>query len=213
MRTTTTTTSPPAVQPPVATPKNRRSRDTRERLLRSAATVLATNGYGQARLDDIAELAGVRSPAVYYHFSSRDDLVTATLRVGQERVREHVLAAVAHPDLSWPERLRAAVSAHLSIQLELSDFAKAVSRNAGHVPDPIRDQMQVESEAYHDVWRHLLQQGRDEGVVKPELDLSLARMLVIGALNWAAEWWSPGQRIDELVDTTCSLLSSGLLNS
>ncbi|NMO01437.1 TetR/AcrR family transcriptional regulator [Gordonia sp. TBRC 11910] len=192
----------------------RRPRDTRERLLRSAATVLAANGYGQTRLDDIADLAGVRSPAVYYHFESRDDLVAATLRVGQQRVRDHVAAAIeaAAPD-GWPAQLRAAVTAHLQIQLELSDFAKAVSRNAGHVPEPIRSQMHSESDTYHDMWRALLIQGRDSGHIDGGLDLSLARMLVIGALNWAAEWWTPGQPIEDLVRTACSIIDAGLRGS
>ncbi|MGW0036972.1 TetR/AcrR family transcriptional regulator [Gordonia sp. NPDC003376] len=202
----TTGTSPTGTSPA----PTRRTRDTRERLLRSAAAVLATNGYGQARLDDIAELAGVRSPAVYYHFASRDDLVAATLMVGQQRVREHVGTAIDDPALAWPQRLTAAVTAHLSIQLELSDFAKAVSRNAGHVPPPIREQMHAESEAYHDVWRRLLAEGRDDGHISAALDLSIARMLVIGALNWAAEWWTPGQPIDDLVRTACSMISAGL---
>lgn len=191
--------------------KGRRARDTRERLLRSAATVLASNGYGQARLDDIAELAGVRSPAVYYHFASRDELVAATLRVGQQRVREHVQNAITETSTQpWERRLTAAVSAHLRIQLELSDFAKAVSRNAGHVPEPIREQMHAESEAYHDVWRALLIEGQASGYVNPDLDLSLSRMLVIGALNWAAEWWTPGKPVDRLIATACELIRSGL---
>ncbi|MGV9711049.1 TetR/AcrR family transcriptional regulator [Gordonia sp. NPDC003424] len=192
-------------------PKPRRSRDTKERILHSAATVLAEKGYGQTRLDEIADLAGVRSPAIYYHFSSRDDLVAATLRVGQQRVREHVQnALVSTSSAPWPERLSAAVLAHLRIQLELSDFAKAVTRNAGHVPEPIRAEMHAESEAYHDVWRRLLRDGRGAGEVDDDLDLSVARMLVVGALNWATEWWQPGQLVDELAATACSLIGDGL---
>lgn len=206
--TTSARTTPDTRTPDTRTPG--RTRDTKERLLRSAATVLAANGYAQTRLDDIAALAGVRSPAVYYHFASRDELVAATLRVGQQRVREHVEHALAATTGPWPQLLAAAVSAHLTLQLELSDFAKAVSRNAGHVSDFVRDQMQAESQAYHEVWRGLLRDGREAGYVNAELDLSMARMLVIGALNWAAEWWEPGTPIDELVDNACRLIRSGL---
>ena len=50
--------------------------DTRDRLLRCTATILASKGY---RADPSARHRspgpGVRSPAIYYHFASRDELV------------------------------------------------------------------------------------------------------------------------------------------
>ncbi|WP_244333050.1 TetR family transcriptional regulator [Gordonia polyisoprenivorans] len=138
-------------------------------------------------------------------------MVAATLEVGQQRVREHVQEAIAETARQpWDQQLTTAVTAHLRIQLELSDFAKAVSRNAGHVPEPIREQMHAESEAYHNVWRALLIDGQSLGWVNPHLDLSLSRMLVIGALNWATEWWAGGKPMDDLVMTACELIRAGL---
>jgi hypothetical protein len=35
-------------------------------------------------------------------------------------------------------------------------------------------------------------------------------MLVIGALNWAVEWWTADRPVDQLVENARSLVRSGL---
>ncbi len=190
---------------PVARPDG-----TRELLLRSAAALLAERGYAQLRLADIARAAGVKPPAVYYYFGSRDELVAEVMHAGQQRVRAHVERAIAAAGGSWLDRIDAAVAAHLEIELELSEFASAVTRNAGHVPPRIRKTLQEHSDAYHETWRSLLAQAHAAGVLHPGLDPSAARMLVIGALNSAVEWWSPEQPVDRVIDTARALIRAGL---
>jgi hypothetical protein len=132
------------------------------------------------------------------------------MHVGQQRVREHVEHAVETASGTWLDRIDAAVAAHLRIELELSHFAAAVSRNAGHVPPQIRQTLQEHSDAYHETWRRLLRGAHEAGELRVGLDPSIARMLVIGALNWAVEWWSADRPVDLLVANACSLVRSGL---
>ncbi len=194
-------------------PQSQRSDATRDRILAAAAATLSAKGYSESRLSAIAEAAELRPPAVYYYFDSRDALIAEVMRVGQVRVREHVEDAMRRlPSGSDPiDRVDAAVEAHLRVQLELSDFANAVSRNAGHVPPAVRVALQRESEAYHAVWRDLLHEARRAGRIRADLDETITRMLVIGALNWAAEWWSEGQAIGPLIVTAQSIVRAGLL--
>lgn len=183
---------------------------TRERLLRAAASVLAERGYGQTRLGDVAALAGLRPPAIYYYFGSRDEMIAEVMRVGQRRVRTHVEGAVSCVDGRALDRIDAAVAAHLEIQLELSDFAAAVIRNAGHVPGRVRAALNEESDAYHDTWRRLIDDARKAGELRKDLDPTIARMLVIGALNWAVEWWTKGRPIEALTTASQLLIRAAL---
>ena len=162
---------------------------TRERILAAAATALSRSGYSKTHLAEIARLARMQPPAVYYYFSSREDLIAAVMREGQRRVREHVSSCLAalHPEAPVADRVAAAVEAHLRVELELSDFATAVTRNAGQLPAHVRVELQEESEAFHDVWRSLLQEAVTDGTLRTGIDPSIGRMLVIGALNWATE--------------------------
>lgn len=198
---------------PVDRTPTQRSDATRERILAAAAATLSAKGYSESRLTEIAVAAQLRPPAVYYYFESRDDLVAEVMRVGQVRVREHVETAMRllAPSTTPIDRVDAAVEAHLRVQLQLSDFANAVTRNAGHVPPAVRKTLQRESEAYHSVWRDLLHEARLAGQIRDDLDETIARMLVIGALNWAAEWWTEDQHIELLVANAQSLVHAALL--
>jgi TetR/AcrR family transcriptional regulator, cholesterol catabolism regulator len=181
--------------------------NTRDRILDAAASVLSEQGYAATRLTDIAALAGLRAPAMYHYFASRDELVMEVLRVGQQRVLTHVsycLTACASTDPV--ERVMAAVEAHLRIELELSDFATAVTRNLGHVPPSMRETLKVESDAYHSLWRDLLEEAAAPGCVSPGLDLPVARMMVVGALNWTPEWWRHGDASIAVVVSTAQTM-------
>jgi AcrR family transcriptional regulator len=182
--------------------------------LAAAAQVLTRKGYSNTRLADVAEIAELRSPAVYYYFDSRDALVAEVMVTGQRWLREAVESALAAlpPRTGVAERLAIAVATHLRVELTLSDFASAVTRNSGQVPDHIRDAIAQESSAYHDIWRRLLADSAQAGLLRPGLDTRSARMLVVGALNWSAEWYRNGQdRIDVVVQSAQTMIHHGLL--
>jgi TetR/AcrR family transcriptional regulator, cholesterol catabolism regulator len=166
---------------------------TRARILDAAARVLSANGYAGLRLTDVADEAQIQAPAIYYYYASRDELIEEVMWAGIADMREHVVAALNElaDDAPPLDRLLAAAEAHLRHALEISDYTTASIRNAGQVPLSIRKRQILEEERYGEVWRRLINDLAREGRLRPDLDLYIAQMLVLGALNWAVEWWNP----------------------
>ena len=52
---------------------------TKDRLLRSAELEFSHRGFDGARLEDIAEAAGISRPSLLYHFKSKQSLYTAVI--------------------------------------------------------------------------------------------------------------------------------------
>ena len=52
---------------------------TRERIVAAASRLFYNDGIGRVSVDAIAEEAGITKRSLYYHFKSKDDLVTAYL--------------------------------------------------------------------------------------------------------------------------------------
>ena len=190
-----------------------KSARTRERILDAAAHVLSRKGYAGTRLSDVADQAELQAPAIYYYFGSRDDLIEEVMWSGIAHMREHmtkVLAALP-PGADPLDRIDAAVEAHLRYCLEISDYTTASIRNAGQVPESIAVRYEAEASQYGDIWRKLLQDAADAGLLRPDLEPFAARMMVLGALNWAAEWWNPRRgSLDTVVRTAQSLVRHGL---
>ncbi len=190
-----------------------KSARTRERILDAAAHVLSRKGYAGTRLSDVADQAEVQAPAIYYYFPSRDDLIEEVMWSGIAHMREHMtrILAALPPEASPLDRIDAAVEAHLRYSLEISDYTTASIRNAGQVPESVAIRYAAEASQYGDMWRKLLQDAESAGLLRPDLDPVAARMMVLGALNWAAEWWNPRRgSLDTVVRTAQSLVRHGL---
>jgi AcrR family transcriptional regulator len=188
---------------------------TRERILAATARLLTQKGYAGTRLGDVAELAEVQAPAIYYYYDSREALIEAVVRRGQQASQQHVEAALARlPEgASCLDRIRCAVEEHLRTCVDLSDYTTAAIRNMGQLPEPMRRQLRDDHLRYGELWRKLFQDAQDAGEIRADLNITAARLLIIGALNWAPEWWSPRVTgIDNLI-TAALALTDGLTPS
>lgn len=186
---------------------------TRMRILDAAAHVLSVKGYAGTRLSDVAKHADIQAPAIYYYFTSRDHLIEEVMASGLAGLRQHVQQALdaLPPDTSYLDRIMTAVEAHLRHELEISDYATASIRNTGQIPAQLRVRPQNEAKGYGDIWRQLFDDAAASGELDPRLDPPMARMLVLGALNWAAEWWDPRRgSMTTIVETAQELIRNGL---
>jgi AcrR family transcriptional regulator len=186
---------------------------TRQRILDAAAHVLSRRGYAGTRLTDVAEVADIQAPAIYYYFPSREDLIEEVMWSGIAHMAAHIQERLdALPLEAGPmDRIDAAVESHLRYQLEISDYTSAAIRNAGQIPEHIRLRYNEEANRYGDIWRKLIQDAREAGELRPELESRAARMLVLGALNWAAEWWNPRRgSLEQVIRTAKVIVRNGL---
>jgi len=175
--------------------------------------VLSINGYVGTRLSDIAELADVQAPAIYYYFASRDDLIEEVMYAGIADMTQHLTQVLdALPPTTPPmERIMAAVEAHLRHELEIPNFATASIRNSGQVPPLLRARQLRESASYGQIWRRLIDDLAAAGQLRGDLDPRLSQLLIMGTLNWTAEWWDPRRgSLDRVVKNAQSIVRHGL---
>jgi AcrR family transcriptional regulator len=187
---------------------------TRTRILDAAAHLLSRKGYAGTRLSDVAERAGIQTPAIYYYFASRDDLIEEVMACGLADMREHLVATLAAlpPDTPAIDRILAAAEAHLRHELEISDYTTASIRNRGQIPVRLRIRADQEGSNYGAIWRQLFDDAGQTGALRTDVDPRISQMLVMGALNWAAEWWDPSRTaLDAIVYAAQDLIRGALL--
>ncbi|KKF03608.1 TetR family transcriptional regulator [Mycobacterium sp. SWH-M1] len=169
--------------------------------------MLSVKGYAGTRLTDVAEYAELQAPAIYYYFPSREDLIEEVMFCGISDLRRFLQEALdaLPPETSPMDRIMAAVESHLRHELELSDYARASIRNSGQVPERLRTRQKNEEAAYNRIWRGLMKSAVAEGQIRDDLDAPLAQALILGALNWAAEWWDPRRSSVETMVTNAQV--------
>jgi AcrR family transcriptional regulator len=188
---------------------------TRTRILDAAAYVLSHQGYAGTRLSDVAGRANVRTPAIYYYFASRDELIEEVMAGGLADMREHLKSTLAAlpPGTSAIDKILVAAETHLRHELEISDYTTASIRNQGQVPAHLRDRADRVGESYGTLWRRLFDEAIRTGELRPDADPRITQMLVLGALSWTVEWWDPRRTsLDAVVSAARTLIRGALEN-
>ncbi|NYT63543.1 TetR/AcrR family transcriptional regulator [Alcaligenaceae bacterium] len=190
-----------------------RSRDSGELLLGIAAKLFSEKGYTATSIRDIVKRARIEPSALYYHFASKEALLDAVLERSILQVTADVRAAVEKlPAQANPrERLEVAIATHIrSIKLN-GDFALASRRVIGQIPPAVRrkhDTMRAEYGAY---WQELLMLSAKQNDLRDDVRLGLARMFLMGAINWMTEWFDPKKKSpEEIAVIFCGILFDGL---
>jgi TetR/AcrR family transcriptional regulator, cholesterol catabolism regulator len=183
-------------------------------ILDATARLLRYRGYEATTTRAIAQDVGLKAGSIYHHFPSKDAIVQAVVNEGVEVVRDAVVAALAAlpADAGPRKRIEAAVQAHLLSSLEHSDYTSASIRAFAFLPDHIRVECRTERRRYEDVWRVLVEAAHDAHCFAPDVSADAVRLLLLGALNWAGEWYRPnGLSIEKIAHdfTSCVLRDGG----
>ena len=185
---------------------------TRARLIEVAKRLYQEHGSDHVTVRRIAAAARIEAGSIYYHFSSRDEIMRAVLESGVYGARDEVLQAIAEAgrDSSPLVRLRAALGAHLKYTLRehFSSRLKSIRR----LPKRLRERHMQQEREYAAIFAKLLREADREGLIKPGVDLSVVRMLVLGSLTWVAEWYDPEgpKSADDVADALMKMVTEGI---
>jgi AcrR family transcriptional regulator len=164
-------------------------------ILNAAAWLLRHRGYEATTTRAIAERVGIKAGSIYHHFSSKDAIVERVINEGVRVVHEAVTAALdALPAKADPRsRLRAAITAHLRSSLEHSDYTSASIRAFAFLPTELRKTCRLERRRYEDIWREIVVDAANAGYIPEGANLDAVRLMLLGAVNWAGEWYRPNR--------------------
>jgi TetR/AcrR family transcriptional regulator, cholesterol catabolism regulator len=159
----------------------------RQQLLDAAARLFRERGYHVTSMRDIAREVGMLSGSIYYHFSSKEEMLLAVYEEGLRHIAERVDAAVATGDTAWA-RLEAGCTAHLEALLELSDYTQVMIRVLPPEGGKVAERLLELRDQYEARFRELI-----NALALPEgADRRYLRLLLIGGLNWSHVWYHAG---------------------
>lgn len=183
-----------------------RADNRRQALLDAAARRFRDHGYEGASMRDIAGDVGMLAGSMYYHFSSKEELLVAVHAEGVRHFEGAVERALVGQDDPW-QRLQAAASAHLETLLGEGDYTQVVIAELPRDNPPLRARLIQLRDAYEALFRRLI--GALD--LAPECDPGLVRLMLFGALNTSPTWYRPGHRTPaELGAAFVRLLKQGV---
>ena len=175
------------------------SKEARRRaILDSAVRVFAENGFFAARIRDIAAGAGVAEGTIYLYFDGKDDLLLTAFR---DKVAEFVASVrdVIPSHAPFEQRL----ARFMALQFESIEAEPALAtvlllesrQSSKFYGGAVREVLRTYAQAIDE----LLSSGVSEDAVRADVDIPLARRMLIGLLEEIELEWLLGDRTRPLV--------------
>jgi AcrR family transcriptional regulator len=188
-----------------AAPDNRRAD-----LIRVAARLFREKGFDGTTIRDIAHAVGMRSGSPFYHFANKHELLMAVmeegLRLGLDRTQQAL-----DPARPAAERFHQLVRAHYGILHDTgSDFIPVMLYDWRSLPAQYKRRIIELKDRYDAIWQSTLDELHEQGLLRA--DAKLARLMILGAMNFSATWYRAKPRsakrvdLDELAAQTVALV-------
>jgi AcrR family transcriptional regulator len=179
--------APPRVR--AAQPRPVRALTSRESLFAAAIQLFGERGYYGTSMRDIAKAVGILPGSLYAHIDSKEALFSRS-----SRRRDRFNAATERVDrknLPAPSALREIIWAHLEMVSANSELCRIVFHQWRCLSEEHRLLLLGKRARYSGFYRSVLERGIADGTFRQSLNPKVAVLIILGALNWAPEWFSP----------------------
>lgn len=152
----------------------------------AALTLFAERGYHGATMAQIAERLGIRTPSLYNHVRSKEELLREICVQNTAAVLRDFDAAVAGVD-DPVERLRRAMYAYVMRHITHPREAFVVNRDVSNVSEPARSEVLAKRKQHDRAVRGLIEQGRAAGrfhVAHPALASFAVLEMCVSVARW-----------------------------
>lgn len=203
MKENTTTTRAPAM----ASFCGLAASDSCRRVLHAAAAVFAEEGFAGARVDAIAERAGVNKAMVYYHVGDKACLYEAVFSETLDRAREALDTALAKPS-SPEERFRVFVSTVARVAREHPHLPTLILREFAGGGSNLPDSVLRRIGSIFCIVRQLLEEGQADGSFRVASPL-ITHLAVAGSVMFLSASRPIMRKVAELEGVPPSANASG----
>lgn len=185
---------PPSVpgHPELNSPELTRTEPSRrEQIYRVAGRLFSERGYHATSMRDLAAELGIQGGSLYAHISGKEELLSEIVQRAARQFDE-ALFSLRTEDLTPQERLREAMSRHLTVIAENMETATVFFHEWKHLSREPLDAVITWRDGIEAFYRELIAEGVEAGVYRQGLNIKMAANLVLSSVNWAYTWYRPG---------------------
>lgn len=154
----------------------------RERILRAAIKIFSQKGFFNSKVSEIARAAGVADGTIYLYFKNKDDLLISLFEEKMGDVVADVRRRIGAGGNAI-EKLRIFIENHMDLLERESGLVEVIQVELRQSTKFLKDYTPVKFFEYLEVISDILEEGKREGILRPDLNVSVARRAIFGALD------------------------------
>jgi len=179
-------------------------------IIEAAALVFAERGFHGATTQDIADVLGIRQASLYYYFSSKEAALELVCLKGVEGFFD-AAKSIAAERRSARERLSLLIKSHLSPLVDRANFVKVFLNERQHLPAESRRRIGRWSRGLERIFEQVIREGIESGEFRPNLDVRLATLAILGMCNATPSWHvKEGRPVADIAAEFAALVLDGV---
>jgi AcrR family transcriptional regulator len=184
---------------------------TRQDILEASAQIFSQKGFHGTSMQDIAEAVNLQKASLYYHVSSKQEILFELLNQALDLLIERI-SSVLDPSDSPDIRLRKAMSTYLKTLTEYQDLASVLLLEHRSLVPELSQHHIPRRDRFESLWRDLILEGQQAGVFSCSHPSLTARAL-LGVMNWTITWYREGGPLsaEEIAGQFTDLFLFGLI--
>jgi AcrR family transcriptional regulator len=185
----------------------------KERIIRAATELFMERGFGGTTVREIGERAGVGQSSLYHHAHSKGQLL-AELHATHVQSMIGLLEEVVKSQEAPTVQLRGVVTGILAMVHTHRAVVTVYLRESYALSDEARKEVGLERKKVDSIVDLILKRGLKSGEFRPDLDVHLTRLAILGMCNWAYQWYQPKgpQTIDEIGEYFADLVEAAVVS-
>ena len=185
----------------------------KERIIRAATELFMERGFGGTTVREIGERAGVGQSSLYHHAHSKGQLL-AELHATHVQSMIGLLEEVVKSQEAPTVQLRGVVTGILAMVHTHRAVVTVYLRESYALSDEARKEVGLERKKVDSIVDLILKRGLKSGEFRPDLDVHLTRLAILGMCNWAYQWYQPKgpQTIDEIGEYFANLAEAAVVS-
>jgi len=156
-------------------------------ILEAAAVLFAERGYAATSVRDIGERVGLLGGSLYHYIKSKEALFVKIHDIALQVAEDRIRSVIAKAEGPW-ERLSAAATTMLEIQLDPNSITMPLMSDFQSVPPAVRERLVAKRDAFERIFVQLV----DDLPLAPNLDRKIYRLLLLTLLNNVGSWYRQG---------------------
>ena len=160
----------------------------RDEIIRAAAKIFAEKGYHAATLDEIAREIGVTKPALYYHISSKREILREIIGKIMEPMEE--VARVGRSNLPPKERIERMIQKLVETGAERKETTLIAFEQVKILSQRSRDALRRRQKDVELVLQQVLKEGVEQGCFAID-DIKMTSFAILAVSNWVYRWYRP----------------------
>lgn len=176
-------------------------------MIKSAVSIIEKKGYHNTTMEEIASQLLMTKGSVYYYFKNKQDLLYQSQKMLLNESITHI-ESINKEEYPVAERLQKTMIVHIKYLItERSGFAMGFRPEQFFSGEHLEGILELRNR-YSQYVDQLLLEGMETGVFEA-VDIKIVRNIILGAMNWVIEWYSPEGSLDK--DALSQTISNYLL--